>query len=985
MKKIIILIACLGYMLSSYSQALKTRSDATFTQLDQRLAAGLNFSIPYGATPTLNGGLARPGSLFYNTTDSLLYVYKGTMWAVVSSSVDLSNYYTKSQIDSLGAGYAQLSGNNNFSGVNNFSGYAYFDGGGSYTQLLLTEAGLNSFADITTSTNISAIGTITGSNLSGNNTGDQDLSNYLKLNSGGPTQIVTNAVTFEDDISANYITAAGLVSIGDDLYTNLNTPITTATSNYDILTRDITSGQVKKIASSSLGPGTVTSVSVTTANGVSGTVATSTTTPAITLSLGAITPTSTNGVSAATMAYNDATSSIQTQLNAKQSAVIGTITPVNTAIATSDNVTDAFSKTQGQINNLSSITNVKTPLGVRFTDDFARGSLGSSYTQTGSSVTWAPDGSKLIVSGLTSSLTVTDYITRNDYRTDADELTLEATIKVTHAPASTTYGIGFRIESGTNASSNGFYQFRVDCTNSASNNGRLYVGVNNTGGTQFSTGRAVLIQNDILTVRLVIVRNIVTAYVLNQRTGQTTIQKSIYSFISPNGQALVNHIRFGLLSFGGNYEVSNFKLTSNTVVGPDYLFIGDSITEGLYTGSTDDRFPNLVGSYDRTKVTSVYAKGGIISQDIVDDLSEIVAIAPKTVFLMVGFNDSGAGVSQATTISNLTTIKTTLEAAGIVVIFLSVPTKTALNTATIAAFPSNRYIDVFTPISQQNNAAAYDALYTADGGIHPNKLGAELMARTIYASARDLFPINLPNVVFDGKWSSFGDTFGNTVTFGTRDAFGVNFLANSIAAGKLSSVGAWRLGDNTDAVASSMLQIVSTTKGFLKPVMTSTQRDAIASPATGLEVFNSTLGNTNFYGGSAWKRNISTNDATPSNGQIPIGNGTDYTVAALTAGSGISVTNGSGSITVATTTLSGSATLDFSNLAPNIGEIKTINVPGAAVGDAAALGFVDIPYGNSTFQVWVSATDTVSVIFQNHDPSVSVDPASAVFKVKVFK
>lgn len=38
--------------------------------------------------------------------------------------------------------------------------------------------------------------------------------------------------------------------------------------------------------------GTVTSVSVTSANGVSGSVATASTTPAITLSLGAITPTS---------------------------------------------------------------------------------------------------------------------------------------------------------------------------------------------------------------------------------------------------------------------------------------------------------------------------------------------------------------------------------------------------------------------------------------------------------------------------------------------------------------------------------------------------------------------------------------------------------------------------------------------------------------------------------------------------------------------
>lgn len=68
------------------------------------------------------------------------------------------------------------------------------------------------------------------------------------------------------------------------------------------------------------GAGTVSSVSIVTANGISGSVATATTTPAITLTLGAITPTSTNGVSAATMAFNDATSSIQTQLNSKLSA-----------------------------------------------------------------------------------------------------------------------------------------------------------------------------------------------------------------------------------------------------------------------------------------------------------------------------------------------------------------------------------------------------------------------------------------------------------------------------------------------------------------------------------------------------------------------------------------------------------------------------------------------------------------------------------------
>jgi hypothetical protein len=40
---------------------------------------------------------------------------------------------------------------------------------------------------------------------------------------------------------------------------------------------------------------------------------------------------------------------------------------------------------------------------------------------------------------------------------------------------------------------------------------------------------------------------------------------------------------------------------------------------------------------------------------------------------------------------------------------------------------------------------------------------------------------------------------------------------------------------------------------------------------------------------------------TPTNGQIPIGNGTNYTAATLTAGTGISLTNGAGSISISST------------------------------------------------------------------------------------
>lgn len=47
--------------------------------------------------------------------------------------------------------------------------------------------------------------------------------------------------------------------------------------------------------------------------------------------------------------------------------------------------------------------------------------------------------------------------------------------------------------------------------------------------------------------------------------------------------------------------------------------------------------------------------------------------------------------------------------------------------------------------------------------------------------------------------------------------------------------------------------------------------------------------------------NLGLGTGTPTNGQLLIGNGTDFTTAALTAGTGISVTNGAGSVTVTNT------------------------------------------------------------------------------------
>lgn len=66
----------------------------------------------------------------------------------------------------------------------------------------------------------------------------------------------------------------------------------TVNATTGVILSPVTAALFKSANGIGSGAGTVTSVSVTTANGVSGTVATATTTPAITLTLGAITPTS---------------------------------------------------------------------------------------------------------------------------------------------------------------------------------------------------------------------------------------------------------------------------------------------------------------------------------------------------------------------------------------------------------------------------------------------------------------------------------------------------------------------------------------------------------------------------------------------------------------------------------------------------------------------------------------------------------------------
>jgi len=68
----------------------------------------------------------------------------------------------------------------------------------------------------------------------------------------------------------------------------------------------------------------------------------------------------------------------------------------------------------------------------------------------------------------------------------------------------------------------------------------------------------------------------------------------------------------------------------------------------------------------------------------------------------------------------------------------------------------------------------------------------------------------------------------------------------------LDSSASMVVGTAASADASAILDVGSTTKGFLAPRMTEVQRDAVSSPATGLIVFNTTSGVYQFFDSSDW-------------------------------------------------------------------------------------------------------------------------------------
>ena len=428
---------------------------------------------------------------------------------------------------------------------------------------------------------------------------------------------------------------------------------------------------------------------------------------------------------------------------AKQDKIISTYAyGTNTVIANTDDVPGAFGKTQAQLDTKATLSQIDASAislneeGTIISDNFDRASLGTNWATTGSG-TYSIVSNQLQVNGNTSTYGTSTFITYTPYgNSNLESFTVSEDI-YPGTISSTNYGTGIGFESnGTYYKSNLRVMVRFD----TGNVGKIEFDNSGNTGTwsNISPNGLSITAGDHLILTIKFIKNKFIASLFDATTNQTNTFDLSISLAANYSFGIPNAYRFTIIG-GGNVTntIDNFQVYSNDLVGVNFLLIGDSITKGIGTSNIFYRWGEQINQVSNT-ITETNAGNGNTIDDI--NVSEIVALHPKKIVLLIGVNDFQNGESLATVESKYSNLVSQFNSngftAGSNLYLLSLLPGPNYNSTVYNQIPTfnnwvsttwpTAYLDVNTPL-HSTSGVPFNTNYTEDG-IHPNDPGHTVIA-----------------------------------------------------------------------------------------------------------------------------------------------------------------------------------------------------------------------------------------------------------------
>jgi len=217
------------------------------------------------------------------------------------------------------------------------------------------------------------------------------------------------------------------------------------------------------------------------------------------------------------------------------------------------------------------------------------------------------------------------------------------------------------------------------------------------------------------------VKNSVLIKIFNT-SGSQLYSNTLTTNLSTGYDQLNNVGQFAIYQFGGvGTEVSQWDVSSSENENAQIAFVGDSNTYGLFAVTNSGRWAEQAAT-NRTFI--VHAGTADRTQDVIQRLPEIIALRPKSVMLSIGINDLRNSIAIGTIQTNINTIITTLEGAGITVKLGGVIASGAVDaTATQAHYNSKSNLKVDFFADSKDAGTAIKTGYNSGDQLHLNATG----------------------------------------------------------------------------------------------------------------------------------------------------------------------------------------------------------------------------------------------------------------------